>query len=256
MQKRLLKFVFCALAITLFAFGAGHTFAETLFFDDFKTDTLKKSYTTDFPKMAAGKDDWVMENGILSQRSKAQGDMSYAVITAKDFPQVITIQAKVRIDEWGNGDTARGGVAVRVGLDNGQGYTFLFHNDNNTVQFLDDWRKWGKPGVFPFKVKDWYWFQLNIDEKDVLHGKVWKDGDKEPKDWTLEQSAAELAAPIRDWKKRYPALNGGTSPHGGFVTVSFDEVHVWDAKGPTLPVEPSTKTSTTWGNIKKVIRAH
>lgn len=67
--------------------------------------------------------------------------MCYAIITNQEFPPVITIQAKRRIDEWQDGDTARGGVAVRGNVTYGQGYTFLVHNMDGTIQFLNDWVK-------------------------------------------------------------------------------------------------------------------
>jgi hypothetical protein len=239
----------CSVGVALFVRGA---VAETLFYDDFSDAArLKKDYTTEFPKMAAGKDDWVIENGLLRQKSKQQGDMSYAIITARKFPAVITIQAKVRVDEWENGDTARAGIAVRVNTSNGQGYTFLVHNTPGRTDFLNDWVKWGKTGQYPWKVGEWYFMQMHIDAKDVLYGKMWGVKEQEPKNWQLEQPAAELGA-VRAPENAYPALNGGTSPHGGMVTDSFDEVHVWDAGGPTLtlPVEPKAKLATTWATLR------
>lgn len=223
----------------------------TLFYDDFSDPArLKKEYTTEFQKMVPGKDEWVIEGGLLRQKSKQQGDMCYAIITNQEFPPVLTVQAKMRIDEWQDGDTARGGVAVRVNLTNGQGYTFLVHNVVGTIQFLNDWVKWGKAGQYAWKIGEWNWIQMHIDAKDTLYGKMWGVNEKEPKSWQLEQPAAELGA-IRPPQKAYPALNGGTSGHGGAVTVSFDEVHVWDEKGPTLPVDPRGRLAAIWGAFKK-----
>jgi len=236
----------------LAAWGTSVVTAETLFFDDFEDGVINKALKLDTTQRMPGKPKWVEQGGVLSQTSEQQGDPAYAVIQDKKYPKVLTIQAKVRIDTWQDGDTARGGVGVRVDLTTGLGYSWLFHSNKATAQFLHDFVVWGKSTKFEFDIKKWYWFQLHVDDKDVLHGKIWADGDKEPTKWLLEQELASLNPPIQG--EGYPALNGGTSPHGGLVTVSFDDAHVWDKDGPTLPVEPHGKVATTWGNLKRMTR--
>jgi hypothetical protein len=229
--------------------------SETLFYDDFEDGVISDAYAfsgEDLPQTHAGKGEWVEEGGVLSQTSTSQGDECHAVIMDKQYPELITIQAKVRIDSWANGDSARGGLALRVGENTGRGYNFLFHNNQSTIQFLNDQSSWGNTGPYDFEVGKWYWMQFHIDADQVLHGKVWEDGEQEPDDWMLEQDAF---GDTRPWEGGYPALNGGTDPHGGSVTVSFDEAEVWDEGGPSAKaVEPAGKLTTTWGMTKSDLK--
>ena len=228
--------------------------AETLFFDDFEDGKVGEEYKfsgKDFPQsMIQGKPVWEEKEGVFSQTSTDQGDPCHAVIADKEYPEVLTIQAKVRIDKWADGDGARGGVALRVEIPAGEGYNLLFHNTKSTLQFLHDRISWGKSMTFNFDVGKWYWFQLHIDKDGTLHGKVWADGEPEPKDWMLEQNVQELGAPIRE--KGYPALNGGVGGRPGEVTISFDEVEVWDEGGPSpRSASPGGKLPVCWGRIKR-----
>lgn len=225
--------------------------AKTLFYDDFEDGVIAEFYKfsgEDLPQTHAGAGEWVEKDGVFSQTSTSQGDECHAVIMDQEHPELITIHAKVRIDSWVNGDSARGGLALRVGMDTGRGYNFLFHNTQGTIQFLNDQSAWGSSGAYEFEVEKWYWMQFHIDESMELHGKVWEANEPEPKSWMLEQAAF---GDLRPWENGYPALNGGTSPHGGSVTVSFDNVQIWDQDGPTpIAVNPRRILTSTWAAIK------
>lgn len=248
MKMRYISLIFSTLLVfTLPLWG------ETLFFDDFEDGKIGDAYQfsgIDFPQsMIQGKPVWEERDGVFSQTSTNQGDPCHAVIADKEYPDILTIQAKVRIDKWADGDGARGGVALRVELPAGEGYNLLFHNNTSTLQFLHDRISWGKSTTFNFEPGKWYWFQLHIDGDGILHGKVWADGEAEPKNWMLEQNIQELGAPIRE--KGYPALNGGVGGRAGQVTISFDEVEVWDQNGPSpRAVRPGDKLPICWGEIK------
>lgn len=234
---------------------------KTLFFDDFEgRKDLGKKYVTEYKRAVAGAPKWVVEGGVIKQTEPANmGDSAYAIIVEddsgkKEFPAVLTIQTKVRIDSWTDGDGARTGVAVRVMLENdgageGDGFTFLFHQNKATVQFLNDLKAWGTSAVYNFDVKKWYWMQLHIDDKDMLHAKVWEDGQKEPAKFILEQNTkGDLGNFPRP--KGFPALNGGAT-RGGAITMSFDDVEVWDKDGPSpKAVSSKEKLPLTWGALK------
>ena len=104
----------------------------------------------------------------------------------------------------------------------GQGYNLVFHNDTNTVQFLDDGVAWGNSYSFAWQVGVWYWFKLEA-KGGMLYGKVWADGTAEPADWMFQQTG---------WSDRSsggaPALNGGSASAGspGNTTASFGNVTV------------------------------
>lgn len=229
--------------------------AETLFFDDFNDGQIDEVYILDAPQTHAGEPDWVEEDGVLKQTSDAPGDETYAIIANDiEFPELITIQAKVRVDSWEAGDGARCGVGLRNNPDVGRGLSLLFHQDQNRIQFLSDQASWGTQTTFPWKVGKWYWFKFYIDENDDLYGKVWEDGEDEPADWMLEQNINFTNAD-RSYAGGYqfPALNAAGTDVGraGNNTVSFDEAEVYDEDGPSpKAVEPADKLSTTWGKIK------
>lgn len=158
--------------ISLLAAGViSSTTAETLFFDDFEDGKISQDLKLDALQGSPGKPEWVEKDGVLSQTSDQQGDPAYAVIVAQKYPPVLTIQAKVRIDTWQDGPTARGGVGVRVDLETGNGYSWLFHNNKSNAQFLHDFVVWGQSATYKFELETWYWFQLHVDA-DALHGKI------------------------------------------------------------------------------------
>jgi len=248
------------LSMILLSWLGQSSVAETLFYDDYERKELGKNYVTEYVRAVAGSPKWVVEDGVLKQTEPTgMGDSCYAIITDQDYPAVLTIKAKVRIDSWTDGDGARTGVAVRVMLEHdgsgeGDGFTFLFHNNKSTIQFLNDLKSWGVSGTYKFDTGTWYWMQLHIDKDDVLHGKVWEDGKDEPKDWMLEQDT-KVGFGNFPRPEGYPALNGGAT-RGGAITMSFDDVEVWDEGGSTLAeflsVRPAGKLVNTWAKIKSL----
>ncbi len=161
---------------------------------------------------------WNEQGTILRQDSASQGDPCKAMISnVGNFGSNHTILAKVYVDSWTDGDSARAGVSLFTGTGDGRGYNLLFHNNHSTVQFLDDMTAWGPSYTFNWSNKTWYWFKLKM-ENGTLSGKVWRDGVAEPSNWPYTWT--------RSGRSGYPALNGGTSDHGGSCTVFFDDVTV------------------------------
>jgi hypothetical protein len=163
---------------------------------------------------------WTESDGILSQTSTASADPMKAIISNSglDFGSNLTITAKVRVNSWIDGDMARAGVSLFTNTADGNGYNLLFHNDHNTVQFLDDKVIWLTPSyTFTFTNNNWYWFKLKM-ENGVLYGKIWADGGNEPATWPYSWA--------RSGRTGYPALNGGSSDGAVYATVSFDDVTV------------------------------
>lgn len=227
----------CLIVVTLVSF-ARLSNSETLFFDDFEDGVADAAW-----EFILG--NWVEENGILSQRDEAAGaDPVKALLTDKDYPQELTIQAKVRIDAWADTNPARGGVAVRMEEGSGAGLNLVFRADPpGQVWFLNDLVAWGNSAPFDWAAGDWYYFQMKITAGDEIFGKVWAEGDAEPEDFIMEQL---------DWAGNrpdgFPGLNGGNNGSA----VSFDDVEVWDAGGQSSGTTPvsSEKLATTWGLLK------
>jgi hypothetical protein len=162
---------------------------------------------------------WSEQGTILRQDSTTQGDPCKAILSAsgKTFGSSQTILAKVYVDTWTDGDSARTGVSLFTGTGDGKGYNLLFHNNHSTIQWLDDGTAWGTSYAFTWTSGTWYWFKVKM-ENGTLYGKVWQDGAAEPASWPYTWT--------RSGRTGYPALNGGTSGHGGTVKVFFDDVTV------------------------------
>ena len=155
----------------------------------------------------------------MRQDSTSQGDPCKAIISNSgiSFGSNHTITAKVYVDAWTDGDSARVGVSLFTGTGDGRGYNLLFHNNHSTVHFLDDATAWGPSYTFNWTNQTWYWFKLKM-ENGTLYGKVWQVGATEPSNWPY--------AWTRSGRSGYPAFNGGTSGHGGSCKVFFDDVTV------------------------------
>jgi beta-glucosidase len=162
---------------------------------------------------------WTETGTILQQGSTTQGDPCKAILSAsgKTFGSNQTILAKVYVDSWTDGDSARAGVSLFTGTGDGKGYNLLFHNNHSTVQWLDDGTAWGGSYTFAWTSKTWYWFRVKM-EHGTLYGRIWADGVAEPTAWPYTWT--------RSGRTGYPALNGGTSGHGGSCTVFFDDVTI------------------------------
>ncbi|MBN1412687.1 MAG: carbohydrate-binding protein, partial [Spirochaetales bacterium] len=182
------------------------------FTDNFNDNAIGSAWT-----MYSGT--WSESGGILRQDSTSQGDPCKAIAGSSGISlgSNQTITAKVYINSWTDGDSARAGVSLFTGTGDGRGYNLLFHNNHSTVQFLDDMVAWGTSYTFNWSNQTWYWFKL-MTENGTLYGKIWQDGTAEPANW--------LYTWTRSGRTGYPALNGGTSGHGGSCTVFFDDVQI------------------------------
>jgi hypothetical protein len=189
------------------------TTAATSFNDNFNDNAVSGAWAF------FGSGTWTEQGTILRQDSTAQGDPCKAILSAsgKTFGANQTILAKVYVNTWTDGDSARAGVCLFSGTGDGRGYGLLFHNNHSTIQFLDDGTAWGSSYSFTWTNATWYWFKLKM-ENGTLSGRVWQDGAAEPTAWPYTWA--------RSGRTGYPALNGGTSGHGGACTVFFDDVTV------------------------------
>jgi subtilase family serine protease len=186
---------------------------SNLFADNFDSSSLNPAWS-----LVGG--NWAQSGGVLAQNSPASGDPRKAMITGLGAVPDVQITARVRVDSWSSGDYARAGVGLYTNAQ-GEGYNLVFHNNTNTVQFLDDHVRWGNAYSFSWQVGTWYWFKLEA-LGGVLYGKVWADGTQEPSAWQFTQSG---------WSDRSssgaPAPNGGDTGTGaGSTTASFAHVRV------------------------------
>ena len=248
MRRKFSRILFVALAVALLCgLNQARAAGRVLFVDTFSKDTLDPAWA-----IAEGKEggEWVVKHGVLSQTGLTPPPKPFEhklVLVDKEYPEELTIQVKVRVDEGEPGDHMLGGIAVRVDVDTGQGWCFLFHGDFNTMQYLDDRIAWGNKLDFEWKLEEWYWTQLHISRKDELFARIWEVGEKEPKD-QLEHIG---------WSGREgpPGLDGGGRHEKGFATLSFDDVVVVEGGPPVdaqriLAVDQNDKLAATWGAVK------
>jgi len=206
-------------------FAASFQASSSLFSDVFDNGSIDAAWT-----IRGG--NWSESGGVFRQISTATGDTKKAIVTDQTYPANLEITAKLRVDSWVDGDYSRAGVGLRTNATTGAGYNLLFHytgGTKNKIQFLNDGVAWGNAYDFAWKVGQWYWFKLKIED-GVLSGKVWADGQSEPANWPYVQTG---------WTDRpsgAPALNGGSSGNGN-STVSFDEVTLIDPTAPVVPPE-------------------
>jgi PKD repeat protein len=189
-----------------------YIYVPVCFSDNFNDNILGSAWTT-------MRGTWTESGGVLSQTSTASADPKKAIISNSglNFGSNLTITAKVRINSWIDGDMARGGVSLFTNTADGNGYNLLFHNNHNTVQWLNDKVAWYTSYTYTFTNGNWYWFKMKMDS-GTLYGKIWLDGTAEPSNWPYSYTISGRTG--------YPALNGGSSNGAVYATVSFDDVLV------------------------------
>jgi len=252
-----MKGVYAATVVLAMLF-VSQVLAANLWYDNFNDSKLDPKYIVKYDPQEAGNGaKWVEEDGVLKQTEPVPGDATYCIIEIPNAPEAIGALAKIRFDDYQDHDRSRAGVGVWLDPnDHYNGYTFVIHNriQNGDVQFLNDHRAWDNTvkANFTVDVGQWFWMEVFIDpDKGEIYGKIWLDGDQEPKDWTIKDNYANFGAPRNPTP--FVGLNGGsgTSSGGGHSTASFDEFIVFDEGGPQpTPVSFLGKLTTTWGAIK------
>ena len=245
-HKPLLSILVCA---AIFAWTS-ISFGEVLYLDDFEDGKIDGDYEF---KNHEGK--WVEKGGVISQTHEAPGDHTYLVLDG-GFKEPHTGLVMVRVDDWGDHDLARCGMGFRLDPGDASGYAFLIHHFLNNMEFLNDHRAWkGNDTEPPFgevKIGKWYWMKAEISDKNFT-GKIWEDGENEPKDWLLE-SKLDFGGPRPE--SGQVGLNGGSSRGAPALTiVSFDNWAICETADECTPdeilaVQATGKLPAVWGDLK------
>ncbi len=183
-------------------------------------------------------------NGLLKQTSTTSttnGELRKALWTGISGSPT-EIVARVRIDDWRDGEYARAGVSL-LNDANGAGYDLVItgrHDDGQgrwknqslmTLEFVDGYAlQWSGYNNGPsvqgqWNIGAWYNFHMRADN-GTLYGNVWPDGSSEPTGWMIAytpQSNVSQAAGV-------PGLIGGASgvwnnrQGPSYAAASFDDI--------------------------------
>ena len=251
-MKRLAPYPYLTFALIFAAafLSAATSFSEVLYFDDFDDGKIDPKY-----EFKNNEGDWVEEDGVIRQTHESPGDHTYLVLDG-GFEEPHTGLVMIRVDEWGDHDLARCGLGFRLDPGDASGYAFLIHHFLNNMEFLNDHLAWKQNDTEPpfgaVEIGTWYWMKAEISE-DGFTGKIWEEGEEEPRDWLLE---SELDFGNVRPESGQVGLNGGSSTGAPALTiVSFDNWVICETADECTPdevlvVQAAGKLSTLWGALK------
>ena len=165
---------------------------------------------------AAGR--WVVANGVLSCYAESGHDPKHAWVDRDFGTGDYTVRADVRMLDWQDHDLARSGIAVRVNPDDGErALNLLLHENDGSVDLLNDLVAWGTRGDYGWQIGEWYTMILGA-EGSLLEGSIKKTGaDEQP--YTLDWDTPGIA-------QRSPGFPGLTGSTLLGLTVEFDNFEV------------------------------
>lgn len=183
------------------------------FQDDFDGTSLNTNW------VVQGINAYSVGNGVLHV-SPATGDPDHLLCEVPGYDSTVQeVLARIRIINFGAGNTVFGGVGVGVDGSAGLGIDFVFRNNNSEGQinehlaFLDDFVAWG-PGLgFAWQANQWYWVRLRQEPNAVSQGGA---NDVFAKVWPGDGSAAEPA----NWQLSWNYTPGVGATRSGYAGVT------------------------------------
>jgi hypothetical protein len=157
-----------------------------LWFDDFNRANEPDITTEAAYQVKTNGGTWSIENGTLKNVG-ANGDPNKLIITALGIVTVpVDMLVKINVASFAGGDTSRMGLSVCMDS-SGQGYCSLFHNDENSLDLLNDLRSWGSHAAYGWSLNTWYYMRFRVTNSSTGLGeaKVWPVETVEPATWAL-----------------------------------------------------------------------
>ncbi|HXX87911.1 MAG TPA: hypothetical protein VEH86_05650 [Candidatus Acidoferrum sp.] len=159
-----------------------------LWFDDFNRAN-EPSITTEPAYTQTNGGTWSIVNDTLENVGDPNhGDPCKLLINAlgtvnHDVEMVI----KIDVAQFGGGDYGRMGLSSNMDP-SGQGYCALLHNDQNSLDLLNDLRSWGTHTTYSWTTNTWYYMKFRVINPGSNDGKVkiWPVGSSEPSVWTVD----------------------------------------------------------------------
>ena len=159
-----------------------------LWFDDFN-----RPNEADITKEAAysvqtGGGTWSIQNNTLVNVG-GSGDPNKLIITALgNVNSPVDMLAQIDVTSFAGGDQSRIGLSCCIDSPDGEGYCALFHQDTNSLDFLNDLRSWGTHTSFSWSTNTWYNMEFEVLNPASGQGqvKIWPVGTPEPNAWTVQ----------------------------------------------------------------------
>ncbi|HTH50061.1 MAG TPA: lamin tail domain-containing protein, partial [Candidatus Limnocylindria bacterium] len=212
------------------------------FQDDFDGAALAKGWI----RAGSTEDVFSVANGSLHVAT-ANGDPNHLVYSGAQYdPQVQEVLARIRVLQFGSGDSARGGVTVGVDPGSGTGINYHFRDGamegqtGRHTSFLDDFRAWGPGYGFSWQLNTWYWMRLRQDPGATLAGVT---GDLFARIWPADGQTAEPTT-WQTWDYGGRSILTGLAgiaagSSGGTSEMEVDYVLIKAAGLPEITVLPS-----------------
>ncbi|MFH1735007.1 MAG: archaellin/type IV pilin N-terminal domain-containing protein, partial [bacterium] len=141
---------------------------------------------------------WSIESNTLKNVG-ASGDPNKLIITALGpVTADVDMLAKINVDSFTGGDASRVGLSVCMNdpSSRGSGYCALFHDNTDSLDFLNDLRSWGTQPTYSWSLDTWYYMRFRVIDTASKLGqvKVWTVGTSEPGSWTVDGNFGSGAA--------------------------------------------------------------
>ncbi len=163
--------------------------------------------------------EWSIIDGTLKAVSLDNTDPKHAWINL-DVGNNYTVEADVRIDAWiDNDDYSRAGVAVRLNPETNNAVNLIFHENMETVEYLNDKLAWSNTNdnAFLWRTGIWYTFHVVVNGNEI-QGYV----------QSLEAPNEEkYHLPRWNFSERDSGFPGLTASSNPGVNVSFDNFRVF-----------------------------
>jgi hypothetical protein len=160
-----------------------------LWYDDFNRPNEADITTEAAYHVETSGGTWSIENDMLKNVG-ASGDPNKLIITALgNVAAPVDMLVKIDVVSFAGGDTSRMGLSCCMDTSGG-GYCGLLHNDQNSLDLLNDLRSWGSHAAFSWSLNTWYYMRFRVTDPSTGLGevKVWPVGTAEPDTWTLNGS--------------------------------------------------------------------
>lgn len=160
-----------------------------LWYDGFNRADISDITTEASYGIKTGGGTWSIENGSLKNVG-ASGDPNKLLITALgNVTASIDILTKMKAVSLVGGDLSRMGLSCCMDAkpSRGSGYCALFHNDDNSLDLLNDLRSWGTHVTYSWSLNTWYYMRFRVTDQTSRLGeaKVWPVETPEPSAWTV-----------------------------------------------------------------------